>query len=175
MSQLNHVLRQAAAGVDLQAVRLRRGAGYRGRRRAAHPDRPAPWSGRADHLLVRRQAVRAQQLRAEILRRRHAADGARAFAERRHREGGGDGGLRRGGGDGQPRRHELQDPADAGGGAGRLRNHAAGSRGRVHDFRQRRRLPEAQFPRHGARRRMARWSSRTRWRRSRCSIRGWPT
>ena len=47
-------------------------------------------------------------------------DGAGAFAQRGHGEGGGDGGLRRGGGDGQPGRDELSHPADAGGGAGRL-------------------------------------------------------
>ena len=55
-SQLNHVLAQRAAGVDLQAVRLRRGHGYRrGRRPArAHPQQHR--GGRADHLLVRRQS-----------------------------------------------------------------------------------------------------------------------
>ena len=130
---------------------------------------------RAHHLLVRRQALRAEQLRTQVLRRRHAARSAGPFAECGHRESGRDGGLRRGGGHGQPRRHELQDPADAGSGAGRLRNHSARSGGRVHDVRQPGRLREADFLATGSRRRTARCSTRTRSKRSRCSIRGLPT
>ena len=133
--------------------------------------------GRADHLLVRQPAaIRAQQLREEV----HAAtvtlrDALAHSLNVADRESRGDGGLRRGGGHGQPRRHELQDPADAGGGAGRLRNHAARSGGRVHDVRQRRRLHQAQLPFAWCARRTARWSTRTRWKRSRCSIRAWRT
>ena len=67
MSQLNHVAGAAPAGVDLQAVRLCRGASIRrwraGRRvlTAQHHG-----GGRAHHLLVRRQALRAQQFQARI-------------------------------------------------------------------------------------------------------------
>ena len=60
-------------------------------------------------------------------------------------------GYRRRGGDGPPRRHERPHPADAGGGAGRLRSHAARSGGRVHHVRQPRAVSEAQLPGAGAR------------------------
>ncbi len=60
------------------------------------------------------------QFQERIPRHRHPARGAGAFAQQRHREAGRNGGLRQSGRYGQPRRHELQDPADPGGGPGRL-------------------------------------------------------
>ena len=163
--------RQAPAGIDFQAVRVCRGDGYRGRRRPAHSDPEHHHHGPADHLLVRRQALRAQQLRAQVLWRCDAPHGACEIAERGHGESGGDGGVRQRGRDGEPRRHELQDPADAGGGARRVRDYAARSCRRVHGLCQWRRLREAELPAHGARRATARSSTRTRTRTSRRSIR----
>ena len=49
---------------------------------------------------------------------RHSARGAGAFAQQRHRKARRNGGLRQSGRNGQPRRHELQDPAHPRGGSG---------------------------------------------------------
>ena len=85
---------QAAAGFDFQAFRLRGRARYGGGRRAAHPDRRHHGAGRAHHLLVRRQALRAEQLRAQVLRRRSRCARRWPIDERGHGESGRDGGLR---------------------------------------------------------------------------------
>ena len=100
--------------------------------------------GRADHVLVRRQAVRAEQFRAQILWQRcrcatrmaHSLNVATVKVAEADR-------LRRGGGSGAAGGIEHGHPAHAGGGAGRLRSDAARDRRRLHDFRQPRHLLEA--------------------------------
>ena len=106
---------------------------------------------------------------------RHPAPGAGAFAERGHREGGRDGGLRQRGGHGQAGRHELRHPAHAGRGAGRLRSHAAGDGRRLHHLRQPGRIREAQLRLAWCAPRTARTFTTTRRKSARCSIRAWPT
>ncbi len=80
---------QAAAGVLIQALCVCGGAEYgtieqRASDYAGHHDH-----GRADHVLFRRETVRAEQFRAQVLRQRIAAGCAGALPERRHSEAGG--------------------------------------------------------------------------------------
>ena len=111
---------QAAAGIVIQAVCLRGGAEHgafqqRASVYAGHHDH-----GRADHVLLRREALRAEQFRAQILRQRGIAGCAGAFVECGHGETGRSNRLRRDGGPGAAGGHERGDPSHAGGGAGGL-------------------------------------------------------
>ena len=131
---------------------------------------------RTDHVLVRRQAVRAGRFRRQICRRGDAAPGAGAFDEHSGGESRRDGGLRQGREDGARGRAECGHQADAVHRAGRLRSDAARNRGRLHGVRQRGPADEAELHQEHSR------SAGTavhlpiqRSRRSRPSIRAWPT
>jgi penicillin-binding protein 1B len=67
VSQLNHI-RPNAAGFDLQAIRLRCRHEHRHHsRRPRGADAGLQSHGRADHVLVRRQAIRAQEFHQKFI------------------------------------------------------------------------------------------------------------
>ena len=76
--------------------------------------------GRADHVLFRREAVRAEQFRAQVLRQHIAAGRLGALSECRHGEAGGADRLRPDCGPGAARGYERGNPCHAGHGAGSL-------------------------------------------------------
>ena len=141
-----------AAGIHLQAIRLRRRARYGRGGQRARADRKHHRERRADHVLLRGySALYPEQFRKEILRAGDPAGGAGPLLERGHGQGGGNGGLPVCGGYGQPRGHELPDQADTGGGVGRVRYHADGGGRRLHHVRQRRPVRAPGIPDPGAR------------------------
>ena len=127
-----------AAGLGVQAVRvpgrLRAGARRRPHRSVAGDGRRR----RADDVPLRRQGLRAGQLRRRVRRPDHAAPRPRPLAQHRHDQGGRDDRLRQGR---RPvaaarRRHAAAAlPVDR---ARRVRGDAARGGDRVHDLHQRR-------------------------------------
>ena len=89
MSQLNHVLREAPAGVDLQALRLRRGAGYRRSKAARNILTPSTMIlDEPTTFWFDNQPYEPSNFEHKFYGDVTVARGAGAFAECRHRESG---------------------------------------------------------------------------------------
>ena len=129
----------AAAGLVVQAVRVRGGVAHGDHGRAGDADAGQPGDRRAHDIPVRRQGLRAQQFPRGVARAGDAAGGAGALDEHSDGEIRRDGGLRNGGRTGAGRGFgEYQ--GHAGRGAGGLRSDAAADCQRLHHVQQRRAL-----------------------------------